>query len=71
MRVDGTTVGTIGPGLVVFVGVGPADDVATADGLARRTTNFVDWATYLLGQLRRSIVLTGDPSLVDSAPELR
>jgi transcriptional regulator with XRE-family HTH domain len=33
------------------------------DGLARRTTNFVDWATYLLGQLRRSIVLTGDPSL--------
>ena len=38
MRVDGTTVGTIGPGLVVFVGVGPADDVATADGLARRIT---------------------------------
>jgi transcriptional regulator with XRE-family HTH domain len=34
------------------------------DGLAGRTTNFVDWAGYLLGQLRRSIVLTGDPSLV-------
>ena len=31
------------------------------DGLARRTTNFTDWATYLLGQLRRSIMLTGDP----------
>ena len=34
------------------------------DGLARRTTNFTDWATYLLGQLRRSIMLTGDPTLV-------
>src|SRR4051812_49205066 len=34
------------------------------EGLAGRTTNFVDWAGYLLGQLRRSIVLTGDPSLV-------
>ena len=33
------------------------------DGLARRTTNFTDWATYLLQQLRRSIVLTGDPTL--------
>jgi transcriptional regulator with XRE-family HTH domain len=34
------------------------------DGLARRTTNFLDWASYLLRQLRRSIVLTGDPTLV-------
>jgi len=34
------------------------------DGLASRTTNFVDWATYLLGQLRRSIVLTADESLI-------
>lgn len=33
------------------------------DGLARRTANFADWATYLLGQLRRSILLTGDPTL--------
>jgi len=33
------------------------------DGLARRTTNFVDWASYLLRQLRRTIVLTGDPAL--------
>jgi transcriptional regulator with XRE-family HTH domain len=33
------------------------------DGLARRTTNFTDWASYLLQQLRRSIVLTGDPVL--------
>lgn len=34
------------------------------DGLASRTVNFVDWAAYLLGQLRRSIRLTGDPALV-------
>jgi len=33
------------------------------DGLARRTTNFVDWAAYLLSQLHRSAVLTGDPAL--------
>jgi transcriptional regulator with XRE-family HTH domain len=34
------------------------------DGLARRTTNFTDWAAYLLEQLRRSITLTGDPTLI-------
>ena len=34
------------------------------DGLAPRTLNFDDWATYLLGQIRRSIVLTGDADLV-------
>jgi len=36
--VDGEVIGSIGSGLVVFVGVGPADDEATADGLARRIT---------------------------------
>ena len=34
------------------------------DGLAARTLNFDDWAAYLLGQIRRSIVLTGDAELV-------
>jgi transcriptional regulator with XRE-family HTH domain len=33
------------------------------DGLAARTTNFTDWASYLLQQLRRSITLSGDPAL--------
>ena len=33
------------------------------DGLARRTLNFDDWATYLLGQLHRAMVLTGDQEL--------
>jgi D-tyrosyl-tRNA(Tyr) deacylase len=36
VRVGGEAVGSIGRGLVVFVGVGPADDEATSDGLARR-----------------------------------
>lgn len=40
------------------------------DGLARRTTNFTDWATYLLEQLRRSITLTGDPTLVELLDEV-
>jgi D-tyrosyl-tRNA(Tyr) deacylase len=38
VRVDGETVGKIGVGLVVLLGVGPDDDEATADALARRVT---------------------------------
>ena len=38
VMVDGEVIGSIGSGLVVFVGVGPVDDEATADGLARRIT---------------------------------
>ena len=38
VRVDGTVVGEIGTGLVVFLGVGPDDDVATTEALARRIT---------------------------------
>lgn len=33
------------------------------DGLAPRTINFDGWATYLLGQLRRTIVLSSDRGL--------
>jgi D-aminoacyl-tRNA deacylase len=36
VSVDGTEVGAIGHGLVVLLGVGPDDDDATADALARR-----------------------------------
>jgi D-aminoacyl-tRNA deacylase len=36
VSVAAETVGTIGEGLVVLLGVGPADDEATADALARR-----------------------------------
>lgn len=34
------------------------------DGLAAATVNFEEWATYLLRQLRRTIVLTGDAGLI-------
>jgi D-tyrosyl-tRNA(Tyr) deacylase len=36
VRVNGAVVGSIGPGLLVLLGVGHDDDEATADGLARR-----------------------------------
>jgi len=38
VRVDGETVGEVGAGLVVLLGVGRDDDVATTDALARRVT---------------------------------
>ena len=38
VRVDGEIVGEIGPGLVILLGVGPDDDEAVTDALARRTT---------------------------------
>jgi D-tyrosyl-tRNA(Tyr) deacylase len=36
VRVDGTTTGAIGPGLLVLLGVGHGDDEATADKLAAK-----------------------------------
>lgn len=33
------------------------------DGLAARTLNFPEWSAYLLGQMRRTILLTGDDEL--------
>jgi D-tyrosyl-tRNA(Tyr) deacylase len=38
VRVGGQVVGEIGAGLVVLLGVGPEDDEAVADALARRIT---------------------------------
>jgi D-tyrosyl-tRNA(Tyr) deacylase len=38
VRVDDEVVGEIGSGLVILVGVGPEDDEAVADALARRAT---------------------------------
>ena len=40
------------------------------DGLAAFTRNFPAWASYLLHQLRRSVVLTNDPTLVDLQEEI-
>ena len=41
------------------------------DGLSARTLNFAEWADYLLRQLRRSIVLTGDSELEELYTEVR
>ena len=38
VRVDGAVIGEIERGLVVLLGVGPADDESVADALARRVT---------------------------------
>jgi len=38
VRVDDEVVASIGAGLVVLLGVGPGDDEAVADGLARRVS---------------------------------
>lgn len=40
------------------------------DGLAPRTANFGDWSRYLLGQIRRTIRLTGDDELQSLEQEL-
>ena len=36
VRAEGETIAAIGTGLVLLLGVGPGDDEATADALARR-----------------------------------
>ena len=36
VAIDGETVSSVGPGLVVLLGVGPGDDESTVEGLARR-----------------------------------
>lgn len=41
------------------------------EGLAARTLNFPEWADYLVRQLRRSIVLTGDAELERLYREVR
>ncbi len=40
------------------------------DGLAAHTRNFPPWASYLLHQLRRSVVLTNDPALIELQDEV-
>jgi D-tyrosyl-tRNA(Tyr) deacylase len=65
VRVDDEIVGEIGNGLVVLVGVGPDDDEATADALARRITElriFDDEA----GKTNLSLLDVGGAALVVS-----
>ena len=65
VRVADETLGEIGLGLVALVGVGPDDDEATADALARRSTElriFRDEA----GRTNRSLVDVDGAALVVS-----
>ncbi len=65
VRVDGSPVGAIGPGLLVLLGVGDGDDAATADALARRVCElriFEDEA----GKTNRSLLDMGGEVLVVS-----
>jgi transcriptional regulator with XRE-family HTH domain len=40
------------------------------DGLANRTVDFPAWAAYLLGELHRLVVITGDPDVQRLADEV-
>ena len=65
VRVAGSVVGEVGGGLVVLLGVGPADDEAIADALARRVTElriFDDDA----GRTNLSLIDIGGGALVVS-----
>ena len=65
VRVDGAVIGEIERGLVVLLGVGPADDESLADALARRVTElriFDDEA----GRTNLSLIDVGGAALVVS-----
>jgi D-tyrosyl-tRNA(Tyr) deacylase len=65
VRVEGESVGAIGPGLLVLVGVGPGDDEAVARTLADKVVNlriFRDDG----GMTNRSLVDTGGEVLAVS-----
>jgi D-aminoacyl-tRNA deacylase len=58
VRVDDEPVGSIGPGLLVLLGVGPADDEATADALARKVVELRIFADDA-GRTNRSLLEAG------------
>ena len=65
VRVDGSVVGEVGRGLVVLLGVGPSDDDAVAESIARRVAElriFDDEA----GRTNLSLVDVGGGALVVS-----
>lgn len=65
VRVGEERVGTIGPGLVVLLGVGPDDDEPTADGLARKVAELRVFADDE-GRTNRSLLDVGGEALVVS-----
>ena len=65
VRIGGDAVASIGPGLLILVGVGPRDDEAIADGLARRVTELRIFADEG-GRTNRSIIDMAGAALVVS-----
>ena len=65
VRVEGSTVASIGPGLLIFVGVGHDDDEAIAEALARRSTELRIFADEE-GRTNRSILDVAGAALVVS-----
>lgn len=65
VRVDDDVVGRIGPGLVVFLGVGPDDDDAVADALAGRVAALRIFADEE-GRTNRSLLDAGGAAIVVS-----
>ena len=65
VRAGDETVSAIGRGLVVFLGVGPADDDQAADGLARTVAELRMFADEK-GRTNRSLLDVGGEALVVS-----
>jgi D-tyrosyl-tRNA(Tyr) deacylase len=65
VRVDGEVIGAIGQGLVVLLGVGPDDDEAVADALARKVAELRIFADEE-GRTNRSLLDVGGEALVVS-----
>jgi D-tyrosyl-tRNA(Tyr) deacylase len=65
VRADGDVIGTIGAGLVILLGVGPEDDDATADGLARKAAGLRIFRDED-GRTNRSLLDIGGDALVVS-----
>ena len=65
VRVEGAAVGSIGPGLLVLLGVGHGDDEATADALARRICELRIFRDDE-GRTNRSLLDAGGEALVVS-----
>jgi D-tyrosyl-tRNA(Tyr) deacylase len=65
VRVEGETVGEIGPGLVILLGVGPDDTEVVADALARRAAELRIFRDDE-GRTNRSLLDVGGAALVVS-----
>lgn len=65
VRVEGATVGEIGPGLVVLLGVAAGDAEADAEALAAKVARLRIFANED-GRFDRSLLDTGDAALVVS-----